>query len=1276
MAVATAAAVGLVTGMAAANGAGAAPVGTNGAGAAPAGTKLAPGVKTSQHRINSNRGARPSAQSLLPKKGTFAFLLRLDASSTSTVYARTKRSTGTASAKRAARSQLSSVSRAQSSVIAALPARSHVLYRTHAAMAGVAVLTDVKNFDALRRINGVAAVYPIATKRVDNSYAVPFQRGAAAWQAYGDLGQDSTVAIIDTGVDYTHANFGGPGTVAAYDAAKAADTTLPHSGWYDATKFDFTTKDAHDANPAYMYDFAGDTYNANPAPDTAGGEQPYQPTPHPDPNPLDCTDHGSHVAGTAAGFGENADGSTYRGTYDQSTPFDTMRLGRGVAPKARIYAYKVFGCSGSTDIVGEAIDKAMDPNGDGDTSDHADVVNMSLGGDYGFPDDGDSVLTNYASQIAGVTMVVASGNGGDVYDIGGSPGDAVRSIAVANSQDAYSQVDALNVSAPDTIAGDYASERSAAYDWATKPDLTGTVARVSDPANLEGCKPLSTADAAAVHGKIAFVDWTDDDNARPCGSVARSGNLAKAGAIGFVFGDDAENFSAGITGSDKIPGVLVAKSGADAIRAQLEAGHAVTISGTTANGFRQLIDGASDSLNDTVNTSSSRGIRDAGNVKPDVTAVGTTVFSTGVGTGNQGLNLTGTSMATPMVAGAAALVKSKHPDWTPEQVKADIMNTADADLHLHPGVNPHDTLYGPNRVGTGRMDIKAALDNSVLAYTVDGAHGSDNGNVSASFGPQAVPVDGPVRILHKTIKVTNTGQDAAHYQVGFVDRTTIPGVTYTVKPDGRSDNVVVVQPHQSATVTLTLRIDPKRLTKTIDPTVDRMVTMSDGNGGTFQVPRQYVADASGLVSFTSTDNGGVDLRVPAYSAPRPVSHMTQPASITMPAGSTGHALLPLSGHQVRQGSGVTSIQSLVAGFELQARSGAAPRCTGTRTAGCWDIPDERAADIKSIGSTSDAQQLARVGLNPLKDGSVYFAINSWGSMRHVPAPQEYDILIDTTGDGVPDALVYTTRIVPSTQDTDLWVAELVDLTGKSPEVVDDEPINEAWGDTDTAAFDTDTFVMPVALGALPKLSAHHPRITYAVFGFDGIHDAPLDNVGDTDVHGKIVHGLSMDVLHPGVSVTGSFNGDGSPLLFEDSPGTVLAVTRNNASYLADKAQGALIVHFHNGLGAKAQVVGFTRANPSAVSLTRSKRSVKHGRALRFTVTVTGSSGTPTGTVTIRRAATRKLAAGVVGTVRLVHGRATLKYRPRIAGRFKYTATYNGDAIYHARASRTVTIRAT
>lgn len=1191
--------------------------------------RLAPGVTTTQ--LSGSHEIAGKVPPGLPATGKLAFLLRLRTKSTASVYATTKHADGARSAHTAARAQLATIRAAQDRVIGDLPGRSTVLYRTHASLAGVAVLTDVKHYRALHAIRGISAVYPIATKEPSNSYAVPYQRGAAAWQAYGDLGENATIAIIDTGVDYTHANFGGPGTTDAYDAALANDSFVAEPGSYDPAKFNATTTDASGA-PVYMYDFAGDTYDSR-------SSDPEIATPHPDPNPLDCNSHGSHVAGSAAGFGEWGNGSTYDGPYNNHTPFDQLRIGPGVAPRARLYVYKVFGCAGGTDVVGEAIDKAMDPNGDGDTSDHVDVVNMSLGSDYGYPDDGDSVLTDEASDIAGVTMVVASGNGGDVYDIGGSPGDATRALTVASSQDAATVFDALDV----TIGGTghhYKAERSAAYDWDHQADLSGQVVQLTQPGNLDGCSPITSPYREAIAGKVAFVEWDDNAATCHCGSVLRSGNLAAAGASGFVFGSNEESFTAGITGSSSIPGVLVAKSGADALRAALVASQPVVVTSTTLGGAMQL----DTSLNDLISDFSSRGIRDAGNVKPDVTAVGSTVWSTGMGTGDLGRNDSGTSMATPMVAGVAALVKSKHPNWTPEQVKADIMNTADANLYRDP--SHAGPTYAPNRVGAGRIDIKAALGNSVLAYTSDGPAGT-TGAVSASWGPLQVPVNTAEWTGSKTIELQNTGQDAATYDVAFRNRTTIPGVTYDVEP-----STITVEPHQKARVTLTLRVDPSELTKTIDKTVDR------STGG---LPRQYVADASGLVVFMNVANGA-DLRVPAYAAPRSASVMTQPSSLTMPGGRLQKTLLPLSGAQVSRHAGKSSIQSLVSGFELQANSPALPQCAPGATSGCWDIPDQRSADLKYVGATSDAPQLTSTGEDPLVEGEAYFAIVDHGVARHPVSPGHVEIYVDTDGDLVPDAVVYTTRVLSSTDDTDIFVTAVADLATGEVQVGDG--LNASLGDTDTAIFDSDTFVLPVPLALLPGLSVDASRIHYAVLSYDGYHSAPLDSVGDLDENGVIVGGLSMDVLHPGVSVQGSYNGSSSPILFEDAPGSVLSIQRDVAAYRADRGAGALIVHFHNQTGDKAQVVTFVKAPPT-VDLTVARPT---GSGATVTVTVTGAVDTPTGSVTVERR--NGLRWKPLKTVTLSDGTASFAY-PAPYGKSTYRATYGGDGIY---AAATVVVR--
>lgn len=1201
------------------------------AGAAPASKKPSPGIATPSHSLHGKTAGKSlgSLPAGVPKKGSYGFLLTLDAKST-VAAAKAARAQGKAAARSAAKTQSAKIATVQRSVTGDLPDGSKVIYRTRSVVAGVAVRTDVKNYGALRGIDGVTGVYPITPKKPTNSYAVPHQNAPQAWQTYGDRGQNATIAIIDTGIDYTHTDFGGPGTQAAYAQAGSS---------------------AQQANPTVLptdkviggYDFAGDDYNADPTADP-DGSFPYQPIPRPDNNPLDCNGHGSHVAGTAAGQGVNADGSTYTGTYGTGTSFDNFKIGPGMAPEAKLYAFRVFGCEGSTDLTGAAIEAAIDPNGDGDPADHVDVANLSLGSDFAPPGDADTVLVQKATD-AGVTMAIASGNNGDLYDTGGSPGNAPSALTVAASQDASAVVDSLNVTAP--APAKYPAERSIAYDWANDPDLAGDVARLTDPTNLTGCKALNAADAAAVNGKIAFVNW--HDAAPECGSVARSGNLAAAGATGFIFGSDAESFSAGITGSAKIPGVLVAQSGATAIRNQLAAGTTVTIGSTTANGTKQ----EDESLNETLADFSSRGVRGKDGVKPDVTAVGSTVFSAADGTGTEGVNESGTSMATPMTAGLAGLVTSQHPEWSAEQVKADIMNTAGQDLYT--GTNHTGDTYAPNRVGAGRIDAKAALDNTVLAYTT--GTGVPTGTVSASFGPLEVTKDTQ---LQKTITVQNTGAAAATYDVDFDDRTIIPGAEYSVSPA-----TVTVAAGETSTVTVTLTLTRNQLTKTIDPTVSREQA---------GVPREYVADASGLVTLTPTSGNVPGLRVPVYAAPRPTSTMTQAKSVTLPSGQVATAELPFTGDRVNQGSGATKVQSLVAGFELQATSGKAPTCSATVTTGCVHSAEELGADLKYVGTTSNAPQLIANDEDPLAsegNGLAYFAVSMQGPWRTPAGYQDAEVYIDSTGDGKADVVTYSTRLPSGADQTDVLVAQTVDLnTGKTLDV---EGLDARLGDTDAALFDSDTLVLPVGLQYLPGLSSTKSRISYSVLTFTGSSSGPVDQVGDVGSDNTLVGAKTMDVLNPGVAVYGSYNGDTDPLLYVDSPNTFVKIRRDAKAYAADGAQGALLVHFHNAVGNKAQLVSFAKTK-STVGLTMTPNPATHGKKLSGVVTVTASNGVaPTGTVTLKRV-TGGGAPATVATGKLVNGKVTLGYTPKNAGTYKYQASYSGDSLYAAGNSAAVSVK--
>ncbi len=309
--------------------------------------------------------------------------------------------------------QIADLTAAQDALLAALaPFDVQVIFRTQRVYNGIAVRLPAERAAAVAALPGVKAIHPLIAKEPANDGALTNIGAPALWQSgvTGLTGEGVKVAVIDTGIDYLHRNFGGPGGV-------NLDNDPTVTG--DAPNFP-------GVKVAGGYDFAGNTYNATT------GAVAYQPIPQPDPDPVDCygVGHGSHVAGTIAGYGVTPDGQTYTGPYTATVDLTQLRIAPGVAPHAQLYALKVFGCSGSSEIVDLAVEWAVDPNRDGDLRDRMDILNLSLGVSFGAPYDATAVAVENAAKT-GVIIVAAAGNTGDLTYAVSSPGIADHAIAVA-----------------------------------------------------------------------------------------------------------------------------------------------------------------------------------------------------------------------------------------------------------------------------------------------------------------------------------------------------------------------------------------------------------------------------------------------------------------------------------------------------------------------------------------------------------------------------------------------------------------------------------------------------------------------------------------------------------------------------------------------------------------------------------------------------------------------------------------------------------------------------
>jgi subtilisin family serine protease len=961
-----------------------------------------------------------------------------------------------------------------------------VVYRLQRTLNGIAAHIPADRIAELRRRPEVKSIRPIIPKSVDNATGAALIGAPQLWSAgVGVRGEGITIGIIDTGVDYLHTTFGGSGRATDYQRNNTTAIT-------DEVGFP-------SAKVVGGYDFAGDAYDASTLATFF---------PNPDPDPMDCAGHGTHVAGTAGGYGVNADGTTFAGPWNAtSVPTATMRIGPGVAPRAQLYALRIFGCVGTTILVAQALEWATDPNGDFEFGDHLDVANLSLGAPFGGQElDPDVDAANNAA-LAGTIVVISAGNSGDTFFNVGEPSTADWAISVASSLDSTAITGAMRVSAPAAVAGLYAANEAAfGPNLATSGALTGTL-RYPGGGQGKGCATFSAANAALLRGRIALVDRGT------CSFKTKVRNAQAAGAIGALVANNVATYPAAmpndpsITTPITIPAMFTTQAAGDALKAHLNDPGGVIVTLTAA--YRNARKNVDLGMVDLLSTFSSRGPRRGdGALKPDVTAPGDTIFSAASGTGNRGVSFNGTSMAAPHVAGAMALLRQIHPDWSVEELKALLMNTTGVRAR---SAGQTGAIFSPSRQGAGRVVLPAAAQAGAVAYNADAP-----GQVSVSFGmPQVVGA----ATLVRNVRVVNKRGVAATYDIGVTQVITASGVTIGVFP-----SQLTLSPYGSATFAVQATIDAAQLDRTLDP-----ATAGTQDGAA----RQFLNEHSGYLTLSGPDT----LSLPFYLAPRPAAAMRAAGALSFPLGQN-NATLALRG----TGVATPAYRSRVWAFELQEHNIDDAFTTGPQNAG----------DIKYIGIASDLPTAGALTDNTM----IYFGISTfapWSSAN--PQDTGFLIYIDTDADGEADFTVINSNLAQArggSDASDAFVAAVVDLD--NGRVVATHPINALAAASGGAPYRATALVLPVAAGDL-GLKSGRSRFSYLMFAFQ------RENFGPSD--GSRVH--SFDPAAPALSL-------GGPPLLDDRNGVSAQLRINRGSWLRDQAEGLLLLHELNAAPAQAEEV--------------------------------------------------------------------------------------------------------